>query len=341
MPKISIIVPVYNAEKYLTSTLDSVLSQTFTDLEVLCVDDGSTDKSKQILKRYEKQDARLKVFRQKNGGGSAARNLGLRHASGEYVMFLDSDDLYEMDIINQAYGRAIETGADIVYYNFARFVGKPSKMAVVNKVVPTGELGYFTKDTYADRFFNDFAIITWNKLIKRSVIVDNNLKFNTKLSHNHDVDFSVRLMLAAESYYWLNKVGYYYRYNDTGLTATKISDPTNVLKILIRLNTLIASKYAALKPSFDNYVADMIVGTAFKYSSDTGKLREVFEFSHDVVVPEIGLDSASESTGIYKLVESGNYEMASRLINSPKRKIRRYVRDLYNATQLFLTRFTV
>src|SRR5690606_29276412 len=106
-----------------------------------------------------------------------------------------------------------------------------------------------------------------------------------------DVDFSVRLMLAAENYSWLDEIGYYYRSNQVGLTATKRSDPTNVLKILTDLSKLVDSRYSALKPSFDNYVADMVAGTIIKYSKDQDKVKEIFEFSRNVVIPEIGLDT--------------------------------------------------
>src|SRR5690606_20420498 len=143
--------------------------------------------------------------------------------------------------------------------------------------------------TYSSRFFNDFAIITWNKLVKKSVITDANLKFNTGLSHNHDVDFSIRLMLVAQSYSWLDKVGYYYRSNSGGLTATKRNDPTNVLKILIDLNKLIEKKYKIVKPSFNNYVVDMIGGTIMKYADTPTKVKEIYEFSREVVIPNIGL----------------------------------------------------
>ncbi len=344
MPKVSIIMPVYNSELYLSSSLDSVLKQTFSDIEIVCVDDGSVDNSGLILKNYQKQDNRVKVITQKNGGGSVARNVGINNSIGEYIMFLDSDDIYAKDIVASAYNRSIETGADIVYYNFARFIGRPTKMAIVNKTTPKDELRLFTKDSYTNRFFNDFAIITWNKIIKKSIIIDNDLSFNKKLSHNHDVDFSVRLMLAAKSYSWLNKVGYFYRENNAGLTATKRNDPTNVLKILVDLNKLIASKHEPLKPSFDNYVADMIAGTTLKYSNNPNELIEVFNFSHDVVIPEVCLASrvdVFEPTGIFDIVEAGDYRVLVNYINNPKQKVKRYIRYLYNIAQGILARSTV
>ena len=95
MPKISLVIPVYNTEKYLEQCLDSVLAQTFTDFEVICVDDGSTDKSIKILSEYQKKDSRIKVVFEAHKGVGNARNVGLKMATGDFIQFLDSDDFFE------------------------------------------------------------------------------------------------------------------------------------------------------------------------------------------------------------------------------------------------------
>lgn len=345
MSKISIIIPVYNAEKYLASTLESAISQTYTNLEIICVDDGSTDTSAGILQDYKNRDERIRVIGQKNGGGSAARNAGLDNASGDYVMFLDADDIYRESTVANAYDRASETGADIVFYNFARFVGAPSRLSITGKPTPGKDITLFTKNDYAERLFNDFAIITWNKLIKRSVITDNKLAFDTKLSHNHDVDFSVRLMLAANSFSYVDKVEYFYRTTDTGITATKRSDPTNVLKILINLNKYIEANHKDLKQSFDNYAVDMIVGTLIKYSDNVAAQKEVFEFASQTVVRTLGIDRRQDDyfysnsmLRMLKLVKAGSYDEFVRRTNQPHKKLRKHARKMYDAMQGVLSR---
>lgn len=348
MPKVSIITPVYNAEKYLAATLDSVLSQTFHDFEIVCVNDGSTDKSRHILEEYEQRDKRVRVIDQENNGGSAARNRGIAEAIGEYVMFIDADDLYAKTIVEHAYDLALSTDVDVVFYNFARFSGhKPTKLAVRSRTKPAEDPGIVTKDTYSQRFFNDFGIITWNKLVKKSVLDSSKLTFNIGLSHNHDVDFSIRLMLAADTYAWLDEVGYYYRSNDTGLTATKRSDPTNVLKILTELNTLIAPKYKQVKQSFDNYVVDMIAGTLEKYSGDKTKQKTVFDFARDTLIPKLGLHEKDDSyftTGryrVYELVKADDYRGYVAYSGALTRKLRIYLRKTYDTAQRVLARITV
>ena len=112
VPCITIIVPVYNVEKYLRRCLDSIIGQTYQNLEILCIDDGSTDSSGEICKQYAAQDERIKVLRQENHGVSAARNKGLDAATGEYIAFVDSDDYIEADMIGRLYQALASAGAE-------------------------------------------------------------------------------------------------------------------------------------------------------------------------------------------------------------------------------------
>lgn len=118
--KLSIIVPVYNVEKYLSKCLESLIHQTLQDIEIICVDDGSTDSSLEILKSFAKTDSRIKVFSQKNQGQSAARNLALKHAKGEYLGFVDSDDWVDLDYFEKLYRVAKSSNCDIACAGFKR-----------------------------------------------------------------------------------------------------------------------------------------------------------------------------------------------------------------------------
>ena len=113
-PKISIIVPVYNVEKYIRRCLDSIAAQTFTDWECICVDDGTPDASGKICNEYAQKDSRFVVIHKENGGVSSARNAGLNVAKGEYVTFCDSDDWVEKEMLEVLYNTALETDADVV-----------------------------------------------------------------------------------------------------------------------------------------------------------------------------------------------------------------------------------
>ena len=115
-PIISVIVPVYNSSKYLKECLDSILNQTLTDIEVICVDDGSTDESPLILEEYASRDSRLQILKQENKGAGAARNLGMTIAKGKYLSFLDSDDFFSPDMLKHAYLNAEIYSSDITIF---------------------------------------------------------------------------------------------------------------------------------------------------------------------------------------------------------------------------------
>ena len=113
-PKVSIIVPVYNAEEYLEQCLDSIVNQTLKDIEIILVDDNSTDKSPVIMCEYQKNDSRINILKGKGTGAGGARNVGLEKAKGDYLLFLDADDFFELNMAEKMYNRGVETNSDIV-----------------------------------------------------------------------------------------------------------------------------------------------------------------------------------------------------------------------------------
>ena len=117
---VTVIVPAYNMEKYLARCLDSLLAQSYTDLEILVIDDGSKDRTYEIAERYAGKDGRIKAFHKENGGVSSARNLGIEKATGEYILFMDPDDLIEADSV-EVLVRSMESGADLVSCQYSRW----------------------------------------------------------------------------------------------------------------------------------------------------------------------------------------------------------------------------
>ena len=118
MSKVSIIVPVYNVEKYLKRCIDSLINQTLKDIEIIVVDDGSTDNSGQIIKKYQEKNSNIKYYKKENGGLSDARNYGMKYAQSEYIAFLDSDDFVDKTMYEKMYNKAIEDNADYVECDF-------------------------------------------------------------------------------------------------------------------------------------------------------------------------------------------------------------------------------
>ena len=188
---ISFIIPVYNGEKYLRECLDSILGQSFRDMEVIMVNDGSLDHSQEIMEEYATKDQRIRVFSQKNKGVSAARNLGLDRAKGEYIFFLDCDDILLEGAVEVIYRKAVETEADLVVGNYQYYINISGKIR--------------TPDRWLDhRFYigmeklicTHFHCTPGNKLWKRSIIEEHSLRFK-KFRIGEDMDFYLRYLTLA------------------------------------------------------------------------------------------------------------------------------------------------
>ena len=119
--KVSVIVPVFNVEEYLSTSLDSILNQTLKDIEIICINDGSTDASLDILENYAKKDARIKIISKKNEGQGIARNIGLDNAQGEFIAFVDSDDFIKEDMLEKSYKKSVSKNLDLVMYKVSSF----------------------------------------------------------------------------------------------------------------------------------------------------------------------------------------------------------------------------
>lgn len=229
--KISIIVPVYNVEKYLKQCLDSIIHQTYNNIEIICVNDGSTDHSLDILKSYAYDD-RIKIVEKTNGGLSDARNAGLKHVTGEYIMFVDSDDWIDVETCEKSIEKMIQYDVDVVMWSYTREYGDKSLKKYI-----------FDKDIYFDqedtkykiyrRLFglygeelahpeNADAIVTaWGKLYKSDSILKNNIQFvDTKKIGTEDVLFNIQVFNYVNKCYYMNcYFNHYRKTNDLSLTS--------------------------------------------------------------------------------------------------------------------------
>jgi glycosyltransferase involved in cell wall biosynthesis len=207
MKEISVIVPVYNVEKYLEKCIDSILSQTFKDFEVILVDDGSKDRCGIICDKYESLDNRVKVIHKTNGGLSSARNSGLEIASGEYVVFVDSDDWIDKNMYQELYNEAKKHNADIVQCKFIK--AKDENVSIYNN--ESNEAEVIRNLEALCNLYNEKCIetvVTWNKLYRRYLF--NDIVFpNGKI---HEDQFTTyKLLYKANKVVLVDKEFYYYR----------------------------------------------------------------------------------------------------------------------------------
>lgn len=221
MPKVSIIVPIYNVEKYLKKCIDSLVGQTLEDIQIILVNDGSTDSSRKIAKEYaEKYPQKILYLEKENGGLSDARNYGIPYATGEYIAFLDSDDYIETNAYEEMYNKAIEKNSDYVECDF--IWEYPNKSKIDKSQINIGAVKNNNNDmprenlTVADKkeMLANIRVVAWNKLIKRSIIEENKITFPKGLRYE-DVEFTYKLIpyLNKASYVEKNFIHYIQREN--------------------------------------------------------------------------------------------------------------------------------
>lgn len=278
MPKISVIIPVYNVEKYLAECLTSVVNQTFKDIEIICVNDGSTDNSPMILEEFAQKDSRIKIINQENQGLAAARNTGIEVATGEYITFVDSDDYVSTDLYAdmQKY-----LPAELICFNAKIFPMSEKYRALQNYIQCKfdGEL------PVEEKLILKTNVHVWNKVFKTSVIKENNIRFPKGL-YFEDFPFVCEYMLSINSVkFVIEKEYYFYRQQPNSimnncshksihhlyawhylydrLKERKLLDKyPNLINKLFRTYTILAYKYS------DEASKDSIIKTAQDYASE-------------------------------------------------------------------------
>lgn len=216
MAKVSVIVPIYNAEKYLEQCLDSIVSQTLKDIEIILIDDGSTDGSAEICKKYL-SDSRVSYYHKENEGLAAARDDGMMRANGEYIGFVDSDDWIKPDMYEKMYTAAKSNDSDIVFCNciqnedghrFSRElpVGAYNRDKIKSEVLPK-TLAFISKD-------GGKRAIRWSncmRIYKRDTLNKNNIKFDRRLRRSQDLQLTYESMIVAQNFYYIDEPFYHNR----------------------------------------------------------------------------------------------------------------------------------
>lgn len=231
MPKLSVIIPVYNVADYLDVCLESLLNQSLPDIEFICINDGSTDDSLDILNKYAKNDSRIKVYTQENLGPGIARNRGIKIASGEYIAFVDPDDWVEKDAFMQLYNFAVQQNAQVVQfdyiehneklgivkeYNFADFLLKRFKFDIRSNV-------YYTWRDLKDGCLRYTDMHVWRRIYRKEFVDKYNISF-APTRHGEDHLFVNAVTLNAEKIFYLEKYLYHYRRRENSLVDIKTEE---------------------------------------------------------------------------------------------------------------------
>lgn len=236
MPKVSVIVPVYNVENYIERCLESLVNQTLQDIEIIVVNDGSTDNSESIIKRYlEKFNSKIKYFYKTNGGLSDARNYGMKYATSDYIAFLDSDDYVDVTMYEKLYNKAISENYDLVECDFIwKYENKQIK-----------DNGYIYKDKY--EMIVNARVVAWNKLIKRSLITENKIQFPKGFRYE-DVEFFYKLLPYIKKFGFVKEFLIYYVQREDSIVKAQDERTRDIFLVLDNV-----IKYYKEKDFYDEY----------------------------------------------------------------------------------------
>lgn len=209
---VSAIIPVYNSEKYIKKCIDSLIKQTLKNIEIILINDGSSDDSLRILRQYEKGDERIVVIDQKNNGPSSARNKGIDIAKGEYISFIDSDDWVDETMFEEMYNSAKENNSDLVICDM-KLVNKDEETYITGLNYPIRNLSeramkeIIFKELLSNSQFNSMA----NKIFRTSIIKKNNIRLDKDIYYAEDWLFNVEFFRRSKKISYINKAFYYYR----------------------------------------------------------------------------------------------------------------------------------
>ena len=255
LPIVSIIIPVYNVEKYIEKCLNSVLNQTLKDIEIICINDGSTDNSLMILKEFAKKDKRIVLINQENKGQGESRNLGISIAKGEYIAFLDSDDWVEKDFYEKLYNQAVADGDDIVcsetiYYQKGNFERNNFVSKKIHKA-------YKKRNTNYELFQQIGASVIWNKIYKKSIFSDKNIYF-PNLPRFEDNYFTFAVFSTKPKIGYCLDTAIYYRIRENSVMTSIVEGDKkyfDILKVVEEIDRLAIKK---------NFEGEKIFSEVFK-----------------------------------------------------------------------------
>lgn len=337
---ISIITPVNNSQKYLYKYLNNIYKQSYINIEIICIDDGSTDDSLKILQQYTKKDSRIKILTQENQGAAAARNLGLSIAKGKYVIFLDSDDYFELDLIEASVAQAEKFNADMVIFKADAFDDITGKTSPLNdRISKLKEYQYKTfcyKDMPED-IFNSFLIAPWNKLYRKSFLDKYDFQFQN-VKRTNDLLFTSKTLVTAERIVLLDKVLVHYRTGQTkNLQSGNSKTPLDFYKALYELKRYLDEKnlYEEVCKSYIKMVFDVVFYNLNSINSNE-QIKELMLFFKQKGFKNLGV---TEYEKLYKISLLGYLQYCYVINNNIANNVMllRYLYKLFKTQQYLET----
>lgn len=293
--KVSVIMPFHNGAEYIDETMKAVLGQTLKEIEIICVDDESTDRTVMLLQEYAKKDDRITVLQQKKANAGVARNLGMQNAVGEYLLFLDSDDLFEKDMLEKMYAACKVCNADVCVCNAdqydmqrGEYIDKPQYLR--KKVLP--EQIPFSRNTIGKYILYFTTSVPWNKMVSRSFIDAYGIQFQD-ITRANDQYFSIMALLLARRITIVNEKLVHYRVKQKENLTTKFSETPlcayeSMLAVKSKLENMNLLEKPEIRCAFDNKILNLMLYSLNIQNTAEG-YKELYETLKDKGFAKLGL----------------------------------------------------
>lgn len=306
---VSIVIPIYNADRYLEQCLESICTQSLEEWEVICVDDHSTDHSMEILHGYEEKDDRIHVYNNEGmDGAGGARNFGLQYALGDYLLFLDADDFFDRDLLLNVYRQCVMYDLDICIYDYAEFDDKMQKVTWRFDISEVWGKKYknrcFSMQDEGDEIFLPWSCAPWTRMVRKKLVMETGIRFQ-EIHNANDVFFAYALLANADrvKYVTFEKPLIYYRVNVADqLTNSRDRNPYCIYYALEQVYDYYLQYFSQyMKSGFFTCFVQHIRNSILSVSADVR--RKLVTFYQDKALSRIGIEDA-----ISKRYINGSYK---------------------------------
>ena len=336
-PAISIIVPIYNSEKYIDKCMESIRSQSFTDYEIILVNDGSTDRSAEICRKIQSQDSRVTYIEKENGGAGSARNAGMAKAKGEYLAFPDADDSFMPEMYEALYSLAKSGGYDVVFSGVNYYTQEKDGSLTFSRTQNIEAAAFTDRQSCREHIMTFFPTTTifdvpWNKLYKRSIVTDNDIRF-TDIKRCQDAVFNLDFFNCINSAASTDKAYYHYMENTAADVQRKF--PKNYIDItvfyyshLIDLLTQWGVYSGDIKRHYDTSFVVSVYHAMERFENPLWNLskEEQKRYVTDIMDREDiqsrlqGASVRDDAVWMYEIIRDKNYNAFMKRYNQEKRK---------------------
>lgn len=274
MPKISIIIPVYNVEQYLRECLDSILDQTLEEIEIICVNDGSTDGSLTILEEYAQRDKRIQIIDKPNSGYGHTMNTGMDQATGEFIGIIESDDFAATEMFERLYDVAMKNDVDVVKSNYYEYISSSGTKKVIENF-PKSKYDT-TSSPMEDRNIFFSAPSVWSGIYKKSFLIQNNIRFlETPGASFQDTSFAFKVWSSAKKVYLMSEAFLYYRVDNMG---SSVNSASKVFCVCDEFNEI--EKFIDKHPFNKQELSSLVFALKFRtYKWNYQRLGAVFQYA--------------------------------------------------------------